>query len=148
MLTCCYTYIYPIYRCLCSEITLFKKQKFIILCYREDNWGDKPRQNLLFRRPIAQGQARTMKCLLMRFCPVQSAIARKVGAEFDNSLSMIPQMHFGNQLFTCVIYPCLESFLDQKLRKPLFTYLLLQKSTIVTSCSVYLTFSYKGLSRF
>ena len=59
-------------------------------------------------------------------------------------------MQSANQrFFICIKYPRLGSFLHQKLRKPLYTHLSLQRSTIVTvSFSVYQTFYFKGFSGF
>ena len=80
-----------------------------------------------------------------------SPMARNIGVVFDNSLSMVSHVNAvcKSAFFICIKYPRLGSFLHQKLRKPLYMHLSLQRLTIViVSFSVYENFYCKGFSGF
>ena len=82
---------------------------------------------------------------------VCSPMARNIGVVFDNSLSMVSHVNAvcKSAFFHLHKYPRLGSFLHQKLRKPLYMHLSLQRSTIViVSFSVYQNFYFKGFSGF
>ena len=81
-----------------------------------------------------------------------SPMARMIGVVFDNSLSMVSYENAVCKsafFHLCNISKIRKFQLHQKLRKQLYTHLLLQRSTIVTVfCSVCLTIYFKGFSGF